>query len=73
MRLVAPQVSRKIGETGLLTTKDLTDAKTLVGLTQRGPNSRHICGSVMNPDPDRVDAPYDPTVQIDPLDTAASK
>ena len=33
----------------------------------RGPNAHHICGPILPPDPNRVDAPYDPAVQPNPL------
>ena len=67
MRLVAPQVSRSIMETGLITAADRREAEVQVSQTLRGPNARHICGPVMPVDPGRVDAPYDPAVQSNPL------
>lgn len=67
LRLVAPQVAQAVEETGLLTQKDRAEARFQVAQTMRGVNARHICGPVSAPDPMRVDAPYDPAVQSDPL------
>jgi len=72
MRLVAPQVTRSIIETGLLTSADRLQADTQVSQTLQGPNARHICGPIMAADPTRVDAPYDPAVQADPLGNPAA-
>lgn len=71
MRLVAPQLARSIRDTGLLTRSDQDQVKTQVAGVLRGPNARSVCGPVPPPDPARVDAPYDPAVQRDPLGGAA--
>lgn len=67
MRLVAPQLRRAIEETGLLTKADHAEVETGVRSVLRGVNARAICGPNLAPDPGRVDAPYDPAVQRDPL------
>jgi hypothetical protein len=67
IRLTAPQVSQSILDTGLLTEADRREAEKEGALSLRGPNARHICGPILTPDPSRVDAPYDPAVQPDPL------
>ena len=72
VRLVAPQVSRSILETGLITSTDRLEAQAQVSQTLHGPNARHICGPIMPADPNRVDAPYDPAVQPDPLGNPAA-
>ena len=72
IRLVAPQVSRSILETGLITEADRREAEAQTSQTLRGPNARHICGPVMTVDANRVDAPYDPAVQANPLTNPAA-
>lgn len=67
IRLIAPQVSQSILDTGLLTRADVREAENEGALSLRGPNARHICGPILPPDPSRVDAPYDPAVQPNPL------
>lgn len=67
IRLIAPQVRQAIVETGLLTRRDRAEVDTYVAQILRGTNARHICGPILPPDPKRVDAPYDPAVQVDPL------
>jgi hypothetical protein len=67
IRLIAPQVSQSILDTGLLTRTDLQEAQKEGAHSLRGPNARHICGPILPPDPSRVDAPYDPFVQPNPL------
>jgi hypothetical protein len=73
VRLVAPQVSQAIIATGLLTKEDRAEADKEVAEVLRGPNARHICGPVMAADPTRVDAPYDPAVQANPLGDSSDK
>jgi hypothetical protein len=67
IRLIAPQVSRAIAATGILTRADFRTAVAEGTASLRGPNARHICGPILPPDPNRVDAPYDPAVQPNPL------
>ena len=67
VRLTAPQLRDIISKTGILTREDGVRVDTYVAEVLRGMNARHICGPVMPPDADRVDAPYDPAVQRDPL------
>ncbi len=71
IRLVAPQVTRGIVATGLLTKEDRVQIDNDVAEALHGPNAQHICGPVMPPDPSRVDAPYDPAVQPNPLGDSA--
>ena len=66
-RLIAPQVAEAIKSTGLLTRDDLNEAQKEVQRVLRGTNARHICGPMLRADPNRVDAPYDPAVQVHPL------
>jgi hypothetical protein len=67
IRLVAPQVEKSILETNLLTRADFREAQRQGADSLRGPNAQHICGPILPPDPWRVDAPYDPAVQLNPL------
>lgn len=67
MRLIAPQAEWTVLSTGLLNRDDLAQVRAELRATLKGPNARHICGPVMAPDPTRVDAPYDPAVQTNPL------
>jgi hypothetical protein len=67
MRLIAPQVSAKVLNAQLLTRSDLSEVDTEVAHVLRGPTARRICGPVLAPDPNRVDAPYDPSSQQNPL------
>ena len=67
MRLIAPQAEYAVLSTGLLSRDDLAQARAELRHTLKGPNARHICGLVSPPDPTRVDAPYDPAVQTNPL------
>lgn len=67
IRLVAPQVSQSILETGLLAAVDIREAKEEANRSLHGPNAQHLCGPPLPPDPSRVDAPYDPAVQPNPL------
>ena len=67
MRLTAPQVAQAIYDSGLLTKADLKQAHEIGRVHLSGPNAKHICGPVAPPDPTRVDAPYDPVVQTNPL------
>ena len=65
--LNAPQVVQSILASGLLDRDDLKRADAMVAPHLSGPNYRSICGPVGPPDPSRVDAPYDPAVQANPL------
>ena len=67
MRLVAPQIGRAINETKMLTKEDQASVGPDVKKVLGGVNARHICGPIALPDSNRVDAPYDPAVQRDPL------
>jgi hypothetical protein len=67
IRLISPQITNLIMESGLLTSADRREAERQISETLRGPNARHICGPMMPVDPTRVDAPYDPAVQANPL------
>jgi hypothetical protein len=67
MRLVAPQIEWEVLSTGLLTRDDLAEVRAELRETLRGPNATHICGPISPPDAARVDAPYDPAVQTNPL------
>ena len=73
IRLVAPQVSQSILDTRLLTRADLQEAEREGSLSLRGANAQHICGAILPPDPSRVDAPYDPAVQTNPLSGRTEK
>jgi hypothetical protein len=67
MYLLAPQVEWDVLSTGLLSRDDLARVRAEVRETLHGPNATHICGPISPPDPTRVDAPYDPAVQTNPL------
>jgi hypothetical protein len=65
--LMAPQMKKLIIDSGLLDRDDLKEAHHAWAVHLKGPNYLHICGPVSPPDPTRVDAPYDPVVQPNPL------
>ena len=67
MRLNAPQIEHTIFDTRLLREDDLKQVRKEVRVHLGGPNARHICGPIAPPDPTRVDAPYDPAIQANPL------
>ena len=67
MRLNAPQLEQTIFDTRLLRKDDLKQVREEVRVHLGGPNARHICGPIAPPDPTRVDAPYDPAIQANPL------
>jgi hypothetical protein len=65
--LIAPQIKQSILNSGLLTRSDLKQAHQAWAVHLNGPNYQHICGPIDAPDHGRVDAPYDPAVQPNPL------
>jgi hypothetical protein len=67
IRLAAPQVSQKIAATKLLGRGDLAQVDRDVAATLHGPNARHICGPILSMDASRVDAPYDPAIEMNPV------
>lgn len=73
IRLIGPQVRQMILDSGILSAADVRAAETEANVSLRGPNARHICGPIQAPDPARVDAPYDPAVQPNPLGTANAR
>ena len=66
-RINAPQIAQDILDIRLLHEDDFNRVRQIVSTHMNGPNAHHICGPIASPDPNRVDAPYDPAVQPNPL------
>ena len=67
LRLVAPQIEQSVLETGLLTKDDMRNAAKNLSRSKNGPNWRTICGPIQPPSGRIAEAPYDPSVQLNPL------
>lgn len=66
-RLSAPQLAAMIGETGMLDRSDQARAEDALARVRQGPNWRVTCTAIVSGNGSRLEAPYDPEIQTDPL------
>ena len=72
LRLIAFQQEHAVLGLGLLTKADLAQADRDLREVMAGPNRRALCGPISPVSGGDVQAPYDPTVQTDPLSNGSS-
>lgn len=67
LRLVAPQLEYAVAETKILTQTDFKEVGAVVTKMRKRPNARAMCAAIPPPSGRVIEAPYDPSLQRNPL------